>query len=177
MFIDEEIEFIKSQIDHHRRSVEHFYEKRDHIKVKRHQGILRRFEQILPKIHKCNAVEAGAKPSRPESDKIGSRLGDLSDLPEEIRSQLVSVQRDELEQRILDVVAEAFDGVATIDEIMVGLYRHAGEIHKREALATKIYRMTKKELLFSVPLKKGVYSLQAATDPASFETEDNGDDT
>lgn len=172
MFIDEEIDFIKSQIDHHKRSVEFFHSKRDLTKANRHSGILRRFEDILPKMIECNLLNDG-QPARsetpPDVSKVGSRLGNLSDLPEELRSQLVSVQRDELEQAITDVVMDVYSGIATIDEIMVGLYRRTGEIHKRDALATKIYRMTKKELLISVPQKKGVYALPETIDAVVSE--------
>jgi len=176
MFIDEEIEFIKSQIAHHKRSVDHFLSKRDPSKANRHSGILRRFEDILPKMEECNLLDL--KPARPapEPSKVGNRLGNLSDLPEELRSQLVSVQRDELEQKIIDAVGGEYGGVATIDEIMVALYRNTGEIHKREALATKIYRMTRKELLVSVPNRKGVYATPEAIDSVDLGSDDTSDD-
>lgn len=160
MFIDEEIEFIKSQIAHHQRSVDFFHTKKDHQKANRHSGILRRFEAMLPKmieiqehgLHKVNLPKV-------ETDKVGSRLGDLSDLPEELRKQLVSIQYDETEQAIIDIVTEQFGGIASIDEILVALYRKTKEMPQREALANKIYRMTRKELLTSVSGKKGVYTV------------------
>lgn len=160
MFIDEEIEFIKSQIQHHQKSVEFMRSRNDEFKANRHSGILRRFEQILPKI--VEIQEHGLpKVTIPkiESDKVGSRLGDLSDLPEEMRKQLVSVQYDESEQVILDVITETYGGIASIDEIYVGLYRKTKESIQRDALANKIYRMTRKELLTSVSGKKGVYTV------------------
>ncbi len=178
MFIDEEIEFIKSQIAHHRRSVEFFFSKKDAAKANRHTGILRRFEEILPKMEKIaeHGVPVAPPPAAIDTDKIGSRFGNISDLPPELRDQLVSIQHDEFEQKILDVIADEYGGIATIDEIMVGLYRTYEEIHKRDALATKIYRMTRKELLFSVKGRKGVYSLtndNPETEPSDENT--NGD--
>ncbi|MDJ0613811.1 MAG: hypothetical protein QNJ29_09035 [Rhizobiaceae bacterium] len=160
MFIDEEIEFIKSQIAHHERSVEFFHSKRDHSKANRHSGILRRFQDVLPKM--VEIQKHGLQVNHEidtASDKIGSRLGNLSDLPEELKKQLVSIQYDETEQAILDVIKDNFDGIASIDEIMVGLFRSSGEMHQRDVLANKIYRMTRKDLLFSVSGRKGVYSV------------------
>lgn len=170
MFIDEEIEFIKSQISHHLRSVDFFHTKKDHQRANRHSGILRRFEAILPKM--VEIQEHGLpKATLPkiESDKVGSRLGDISDLPEEMRKQLVSVQYDESEQVILDVITETYSGIASIDEIYVGLYRKTKESIQRDALANKIYRMTRKELLTSVSGKKGVYTVSGYSSNNSEE--------
>ena len=49
-------------------------------------------------------------------------------------------------------------GIASIDEIMVGLWRLTSEEHELEVLASKIYRMTRKDILHSVPGRKGIYS-------------------
>jgi hypothetical protein len=157
MLVDADIEFVKSQIDHHRKSIT-FHEKRqDQPKVNRHRGILRRFEDLLPKLEHLIGL-----PISPSSDlkevKIGSRIGNIDDLPEAIRAQLVSFQMDELEAQILDLLNDKLDRVATIDEILVGLWRSHAVEHQREQLANKIYRMTRKEQLFSVSGKKGVYS-------------------
>lgn len=158
MFLEEEITFVKSQIAHHSRSIEFFRSKGDGEKERRHTGILRRFNELLPKMELANQLALSAPPLPPDDKKIGHRLGNVMDLPEEIRLQLVSVQFDEVESQILKVINDDFSGVATIDEIFVGMYRATNEITQRDALANKIYRMTRKELLFSVEGRKGVYS-------------------
>ena len=160
MFVDEEIDFVKSQISHHSRSIDFFRSKGDGDKERRHTGILRRFNDILPKMEKIK--DAPNQPTLVQAvydKKIGNRLGDIMDLPEEVRNQLVSGQFDAVESQILQVVKQSFNGVATIDEIFVGMYRTTGEVMQREALANKIYRMTRKEVLFSVEGRKGVYSI------------------
>lgn len=167
MFLDEEIAFVKSQIEHHKRSVEHFRTKNNDTKFRRHSGILRRFEDILLKMESANDPASVSLALTPENTKIGSRLGDVMDLPEEMRAQLVSVQFDEAEMQIVNLVKDSFGGVATIDEIFVGLYRAHDISSPREALANKIYRMTRKELLFSVSGRKGVYTTER---PAVFKT-------
>ena len=171
MFLDDEIAFVKSQIEHHKRSVEHFRKKDIEIKARRHSGILRRFEDILVKMEAANAPASVSLTVTPEDAKIGSRLGDVMDLPEELRAQLVSVQYDEAEMQIVSLVRDSFGGVATIDEIFVGLYRTHGISSPREALANKIYRMTRKELLFSVSGRKGVYTTEKPPVPVTEQKE------
>lgn len=159
MFVDEEIEFVKSQIEHHKRTITFYQDRRnDPAKAARHRGILRRFEELLPKMVKI--AELGDIPDLEvtEVKKIGSRFGDLSDLPDELKTQLVSIQYDALEQQIIDTVNDNFDHIASIDEILVSLWRSHGDLHQRDIIANKIYRMTRKEQLYSVPGRKGVYS-------------------
>jgi len=162
MFIDEDIDFVNSQIDHHRRTIKFLNDRGDDFKARRHVGILKRFEEMLPKIKEAMnlcSTDLNKYLQAARSEKIGSRLGDVSDLPDELRTQLVSVQFDEAESNIVEVMKLDFDGVATIDEILVGLYRRYSDIQQREQLANKIYRMVRKEVIFSVSGKKGVYSI------------------
>lgn len=93
--------------------------------------------------------------------KIGSRFGDLGDLPEELLKQIPAARIGELDQQVIDVMRDMFEGVASVDEILVGLYRKTGAIHDRAKLAGKLYRMVNSQpkLLDAVPQKRGVYSL------------------
>lgn len=92
---------------------------------------------------------------------LGRRMGDLSDLPEELRRQLQIAKVSELEQTIISIIDEMYQGVANVDEILVGLYRETNEIQLRQTLANKLYRMTAAKQLISVPRKKGVYRVHA----------------
>lgn len=92
---------------------------------------------------------------------LGRRLGDLSDLPEELRAQIVVAKLDELEAKIIKTMTERFEGVANVDEIIVGLYRdHKYITEDRRQLANKLYRMQKSSLLDAVPRRKGVYKVK-----------------
>lgn len=89
--------------------------------------------------------------------QVGRRLGDISDLPEALRKQLSGAKLDELEGRVLETLKTRYDGVASIDEIMVGLYRDFGYVTEdRRALSNKLYRMMKAGHLQRVPKRKGV---------------------
>lgn len=92
---------------------------------------------------------------------LGSRFGDINDLPEELRAQIAAVKIDAMEQNILDLLKLSFEGAATVDEIRVGLFRVTGEVIDRKKVAGKLYRMVgaKPPLLLSVEKKKGVYRI------------------
>jgi hypothetical protein len=101
---------------------------------------------------------------------VGRRLGDLSDLPEALRKQIASVRLDDLEEKIIKTIRERFDGVANVDEIIVGLYRdHQYVTEDRRQLANKLYRMQKAGLVESVPKRKGIYKTPQEAIPAKDE--------
>lgn len=92
---------------------------------------------------------------------LGRRLGDLNDLPEALRAQIVVTKLDDLEAKIIKTMTERFEGVATVDEIIVGLFRDFEYLTEdRRQLANKLYRMQKASLLDAVPKRKGVYKLK-----------------
>lgn len=88
---------------------------------------------------------------------LGRRVGDLADLPDELKRQLQVAKVGELEQEISSVIDNAYGGVANVDEILVGLYRAQEKIYQRQYIANKLYRMVTQGQLESVPKKKGVY--------------------
>lgn len=98
-----------------------------------------------------------------EQDKlrtVGKRIGDLQDLPEELKAELQVSKLDVLEEQILSVIKNRYDGIANIDEVLVGLFRDHKVVQKRSTVGARLYRMGKDKLLFSVPKKKGVYATE-----------------
>ena len=96
-------------------------------------------------------------------DDLGKRVGNLDDLPVELRAQLQIGKVGEFEQQIIDMIRHQYDGVANVDEVLVGLFRMSGEIHQRQQLANKLYRMGQASQIISVPRKKGVYRSKPLT--------------
>lgn len=93
------------------------------------------------------------------SDDIGKRFRDLDALPAELKSQLKRANTDELEDKVLEVI-KSLNGSASIDEVMVEYYHHFKKILDRKQLAGKMFRMATKKLIFSIPKKKGIYSIK-----------------
>ena len=89
-------------------------------------------------------------------------LGSLSDLPQELRDELSVAKSDDLEDQIVTVI-NSFGGEASLDQILVGLYRKFEVMQKRRFLQNKLYRM---EMVWSVDGRKGVYT---TTEPTSVE--------
>jgi len=88
---------------------------------------------------------------------LGRRVGNLDELPEALRAQLQVGKIGETEREIISIIREMYDGVANVDEILVGLFRRTGEIYDRQPLANRLYRMGQAGHLVSVPKRKGVY--------------------
>jgi len=94
-------------------------------------------------------------------ENVGKRLGDLSDLPEALRKQLNAATWNSLEEKILETMRWRYDGIATTDEILVGLFRDFKHVPKdRRTLSNKLYRMTKTGCLESVPQRKGAWKVK-----------------
>lgn len=92
---------------------------------------------------------------------IGSRFGDLKDLPEELLRQIPATRIDDTEREIMELLREEFSGAASVDEILIGLYRRHQTVHDRKKIAGKLYRMvsSKPPLLEAIEKKRGVYRL------------------
>ena len=88
---------------------------------------------------------------------LGRRVGNLDDLPPKLREHLQVGKLKDIERIIVDLIRETYDGVANVDEILVGLYRKTGEVYQRQPLANRLYRMAQAGHLSSVPKKRGVY--------------------
>jgi hypothetical protein len=91
---------------------------------------------------------------------LGRRVGDLDSLPLELRSQLQVGKLSEIEREIISLIRDDLDGVANVDEILVGLYRRTNHVHERQSLANRLYRMGLSGHLISVPKRKGVYRIK-----------------
>lgn len=81
-------------------------------------------------------------------------LGNVHDLPPELLEELSIAKSDELEDQLVTVI-NAYGGEATLDQILVGLYRKFKVSQKRRFIQNKLYRMS---MVWSVDGKKGVYT-------------------
>lgn len=98
---------------------------------------------------------------------LPSRLGDLSDLPEELRAELSVPRTDELENQIM-VVIQSYGGTADLDQILIGLFRNFKIVQKRKYLQQRAWKLCQKNMIWSIRGKKGVYTLN---EPAEEEKE------
>jgi hypothetical protein len=121
----------------------------------------------LPSILSQRA-ETTTSPQPKAQSPISLTFDDIQGLPDELLQELSFSDGDKTDYSILKVVEE-IGGVASIDRILVGLYRKTGEIMKRNTLTSRLYRMGQKGMLFSVPGKKGVYSTEELTESQALD--------
>jgi len=81
-------------------------------------------------------------------------LGNVYDLPDELLEELSISKGDELDDQLVTVI-NACGREASLDQILVGLFRKFGVKQKRRFLQNKLYRMP---MIWSVEGKKGVYT-------------------
>ena len=151
------IAFLQDQIDFHKKSVERYADETNPYRSAKHQKTaadfrdLRDFILLLDK--KLEKTEKAAR--RPP---LALSPEDIEGLPQEQIDQLSLTSADKAEFSIMAML-ETSGGIMSLDQIIVGLYREIGEIQMRSKITARLHRMGVKGLIYKVPTKKGVYSL------------------
>ena len=155
--------FVKQQIAYHARSAQRVAESKP-FQHKKHIEAIEMFQSMLDDFRRADEILEGAPPpsspeihSRPRQLRLALVPDDLDGLPEELIQELSIASSDKSEFTILTLLREA-GGIMSLDQILVGLFKQTKEIHKRSAVTNRLYRMSQKGLVFSVPSKKGVYA-------------------
>jgi hypothetical protein len=164
------IEFVKSQAEFQRRQAIRFANepKRNAL----HLGSAERFESL----HSCLVDLQDKLDKKPTLfDDLGDQSNmrrislsweEVEGLPPELLEELSVSESDKTEFIIRSLIVE-LGGVASLDRILVALFRQSGEVTKRAALNQRLYRMVQKEMVYSVNGKKGVYSARPLTEEES----------
>lgn len=132
------------------------------MRAKSHSDLADKFRSIANTLRGLTAVQSIA----PGARNLGLTPHDIDGLPEELIQELSISDADMADFGILSVVDEA-GGILSLDKILIALYKKNGEIHKRTAVNSRIYRMIQKGLMFPVPSKKGVYSTRKISEEES----------
>lgn len=130
-------------------------------------------------IESDEALDTLQKPSTGipgQAPALTLRPDELDGLPDELIAELSEgAMPDKTEVAITNVIVHR-GGIATLDQIMISLYRATGEIFKRTTLTSKLYRMSQKNSIYQVPGRKGLYSVKRMTEDdvkGLFESEDS----
>lgn len=84
-------------------------------------------------------------------------LDDIEGLPEELLRELSISDSDRVDFLIVSLINE-WGGILSLDKILVGIFKKTGEVHKRNVMTSRLYRMRQKGMIFNVPNKAGFYS-------------------
>lgn len=164
--LSKHIEFVKSQQAFHERQVLRFSD--DLRRKELHTNTAEKFKlladnltELEEKLANGGAINGPALPG--EQYRLALTRDEVEGLPEELMNELSVSDTDKAEFNIVTLIDEA-GGVATLDRILVSLYRQSGEIMKRANLNSRLYRMSQRGFIHSVPGKKGVYSTKPLTE-------------
>lgn len=98
----------------------------------------------------------------PKPNRFVLRPEELENLPEELIAELSATGADKTELAIFRAINN-FGGAASLDQVIVDLYKKTSEIVKRTTLTSRLYRMQQKGLVYTVPGRKGIYSTTEVT--------------
>lgn len=107
-------------------------------------------------------LDTPSQPSRLQQSgpvQLSLSIEDIEGLPEELVRELSISGGDKVEFAILNAIEEA-GGVISLDRLLIALFKKTGEINKRASITSRLHRMSNKNLIFSVPGKKGIYSTE-----------------
>lgn len=133
-----------------------------------HRDLADQFGELIDAITEAiETLSSIPAPSSPENNPLELNPEDLAGLPPELLSQLSVTESDKLDGMIVDIIKSS-GGSMLLDKLMIALFKRSGEIQQRPQLISRLYRLSKKGKVFSVPKKKGVYTtdrpLESSTD-------------
>lgn len=165
--IDKHIGFVNNQAAFHERQVERF--STDLRRTDLHKSTADKFNELAAFLEaQRKKIEADEPLSANGVERLSLSWEEIDGLPEELLSELSISESDKFDFHIVAAVGDS-GGVASLDRLLVSLFKSTGEIMKREKLNSRIYRLIQKEMLFSVPGKKGVYSTKPIVEEIAAE--------
>lgn len=150
--VEDFLSFVKSQSDFHERQAIRFRDNERRNKL--HSGTSEMLNQLYEYLLSTKSV---SKKTDTQTNGMSLSWSELEELPQELIEELSITDSDRLDYSIVELIDKC-GGVASLDRILVGIYKLTGEILKRVNLNARLYRMGQKEMIFSVPGKKGIYS-------------------
>jgi hypothetical protein len=172
--LQKHIDFVNDQIKHYDRMC---YINRAHPdKLTKYKEVASKLRELLIYLELASenspskTSDTVIKPSLSSDKSISSKLppnflnnplalssSDYAGLEDDILKELNISESDKIEATIIELI-NAAGGTLILDKIILGLFHLTGEKHQRIPLTARLYRMGKKDLVFSVPKKKGVYT-------------------
>ena len=154
--------FVKEQVVFHQKLAAKFTNNpkfKDVTRAAKHLKVADQFNQLLGAMQDAEkklATMPEAPP--PEHNPLELTPEDLVGLPEGLLKELSLTESDKAEALIVDII-KAAAGTILLDKLIIAIYRRSGQILTRSHVINKLYRLHKKGKVFSVPKRKGVYTL------------------
>ncbi len=160
-FVNEQIEFHEKMVQKHGN---------DSFRSALHKSTAEKFKSLVSDLESADKLLNSPINNKSVSKipfQLSLTIEDIEGLPDGLVKELSLSDRDKTEFAIVNAI-EAAGGIISLDKLLIALYTMTSEIHKRNSLYSKLSRMASKNLLYYVPGKKGVYSIeQLSLDDAS----------
>lgn len=85
----------------------------------------------------------------------------LRDLPQDLIDQLQISESDKFQWGVVDLISRSYGQTMSIEVLLIALYRTTGKIYERVDLSNRLYRLTRKGVLYTVQGRKGFYTTRA----------------
>jgi len=153
--------FVNDQRAFHERQALRFSD--DYRRKELHSSTADKFKSLAEYIENLEKTVAEGTSLPRDQYRLALTQDELKNLPAELMGELSVSDADRADFNIVDLINNA-GGVATLDRILVALYRQSGEIMKRQNLNARLYRMGQKGLVYSIQGKKGVYATKSLSE-------------
>ena len=151
-------DFVNGQIAFHDAKATAWEKKHDDIRGSRHREFAQRFRELAAELGRLQQIAATAASSvATPQQPLTLSPDDVVGLPPELMEELSISEGDRIDFAIQTAIAKA-GGALSIDKILIALWRDTGEVHKRVAINSRLYRLVQKDILYTVPSRKGVYA-------------------
>jgi hypothetical protein len=158
--------FVKQQAEFHVNMASRFGAESKYPDLKRsdkHTETAKQFQELIADVEEAEKL-LDRVPARPVKQvQLSLSFDELEGLPEELLQELSISGGDRTDYTILRILEE-LGGIASLDRIIIGLFKQTGEVNKRSTITSRLYRMSQKGLIFPVPNKKGAYATQELTE-------------
>jgi hypothetical protein len=161
--LDKHLSFVKDQILFHEKMANKFAS--NEFRKNLHLSTAEKFKSLEKDLFNADTallIKEIHEPRKVSVHKLNLTPECIEGLPEDLIKELSISEGDKTEFLILNVIEEN-GGVASLDKILIGVYKKTQEIMKRTALTARLYRMSQKQTVYNVVGKKGVYSLRELT--------------
>jgi hypothetical protein len=174
--------FVNDQAVFHEKRVAHVA---NSFKANLHKTTAEKFRALAADIEEADRLlDAPVPPPQSEIKspkkpiQLSLTMEDIEGLPAELIQELNLSTTDKTEFAITTAIEKA-GGIITLSKLLIALYKDLGVIYKRNEISARMARMANKNIIYYVPGKKGVYSIEQLTteDVAQiFDTKQYNDD-
>lgn len=82
----------------------------------------------------------------------------IAGLPPELVEQLQVSEVDRFNWAVVDLIEKTPEKTIALDVLLIALYKMTGKVYERTELSNKLYRLGRKEGVYSIAGRKGLYT-------------------